>query len=110
MSKVVAASTHTYPFEVGSLGFPATPTSPLGSLLLSLSTRVLIARCGDRDPFPSELLPTPFGPTDRVARRDDLLVELERCGLEEDPPAVDMLADRREIKLRALEVESGGGS
>lgn len=89
----------THPLEVVSLGFPAAPTSLPGSLLLSLSTLVLIARCGDRDPFPSTLVP-PCGPTDRVARRDDLLVELERCGLEEAPLAVDMLTHRCETRQK----------
>lgn len=83
--------------------------SPLGSLLLSLSTLVLIARCGDNDPLPCEL-PPPFGPSERVARRDDLLVELDRCGLEEAPLVVDMFTGRSEMKSSCPGGGDWGGS
>lgn len=82
---------YTHPLAASSLGFPTAPTSPLGSLLLSLSTLVLIARCGERDN--GRPPPGPFGPTERVARRD-LVVELERCGLEEGPFMVDVSIER----------------
>lgn len=88
-----------YPFDdafASSFAFPtATATSPpllccpaapptTPSLLLSLNTLVLIARCGDREPLPRP--PPPPPPTDSVARRD-LVVALERCDLEEAPLA-----------------------
>ena len=97
-SNTIVPSTHgiktlrAHPFTVaGSFDFPATPASTPGSLLLSLSTLVLMARCGDREPALASRPPAPPGPTERVARREeDLLVELERCGLEEGPFMVDV--------------------
>lgn len=99
-----AAKEHsTHPFDAtlaSSLTVPAAPTTslllcctpPPPSLLLSLNTLVRIARCGDRGPLPSS--EPPCCPTDSVARRD-LVVELERCGLEEAPLIADMMVELR---------------
>lgn len=84
----------SHPFDAGLAFTPALVIEsmlilPLSSLLLSLRAFVRSARCGERDPT---LLSPPPGPTDKVARRDDLVLELERCDGLETPLVADMVS------------------
>ena len=84
----------SHPFDAGLAFTPAVvlgslPGLPLPSLLLSLSAFVRSTRCGERDPT---LLSPPPGPTDIVARRDDLVLELERCEGLGALPVADMVS------------------